>query len=158
MPRNPWKNLQSFFLFFCLHNWYICSLWQKSRQNYQKLILQDFCPRWEILIPVSPRNNIPFENFRHLFQTYEFKIVNIYISKDMSEHKLIESSRSCLVLVTQQVRLEGLFLLQKLYEPNPVSELWKHLRFSFHMQIMFGFFWLVFFFPQVVTNNLQSMS
>ena len=106
-------------------------------------------------MPVSPRNNIPFENFRHVFHTYEFKIVNVYVSKGMSAHKLVESEqgsacRSCHVLVTQQVRLDSLFLLQKFYEPKPVSELWKHLRFSFHMQIMSNFFpeWL-----QIICNQ-----
>lgn len=37
--------------------------------------------------------------------------------------------------VTQQVRLDSLFLLQKFYKSNSISELWKHLRFYFHMQI-----------------------
>lgn len=37
--------------------------------------------------------------------------------------------------VTQQVRLDSLSLLQNFYESNSISELWMHLRISFHMQI-----------------------
>lgn len=58
----------------------------------------------------------------------------------MSAHKLAESdTRICMHImpctVTQQVSLDRLCLPQKCYESNSISELWKHLGFSFHMQI-----------------------
>lgn len=44
-------------------------------------------------MPLSPTNNIPFETFRYIFQTYEFKIVNVYISKGVSAHKLVNQNK-----------------------------------------------------------------